>query len=267
MAIFKTKKKMALPKLTMLKTDSLTIDKTYQRKIDLKHVKEIEDKFDPDLFGIIVVSERDGKYYVVDGQHRWLAVKDYFDELPCLLWQGLSYIEECKKFKKLNFLRKALNSNIIFHNMVCSQEENALAVVHIMEKHGFSYNRDNQLAKDNVIGSTKRMLEIYTRYGENALDRLLYIIRRSWHGTKSGLSATVLVGINTFLIENPKAKDEYIIKTLEKLEPSMLKVQASYYITADNINGLSGGSSRFVHIANAIKAAYNKVAPRSERIL
>ena len=66
---------------------------------------------------------------------------------------------------------------------------------------------------------------------------------------------------------NPQAQDNYVIKTLEKIEPNVIKGQASYYVTADNIVGLSGGSSRYVHIANAIKSAYNKTAPKNARIV
>lgn len=260
-------KDMRMPKAVSLSTKLLTIDDSYQRKVDLSRVKEIEEEFDPDLFGYIVVSERDNKLNIVDGGHRFLAVKDFLSEVPCCLWQGLTYEEECAKFRKLNCNRKSLNASIVFNALVCEGDETAVKVVNIMKAYGFTYNRDNQMTKNNVIGSPKRIMQIYEKYGEEELNRLLYINRRAWHGVKDGLTATMLVGLNTFLVENPKAKDQYIIKTLEGIEPNIIRGQASYYVTADNISGISGGSSRYMHIANAIKAAYNKTVPKSARII
>lgn len=255
-----------MPKVVMLDTDLLTVDKSYQRIIDSSMVNLINDEFDPDLFGILTVSMRDGKLYVVDGQHRLSAVKDFLKKVPCALWQGLTYEEECEKFIKLNSNRKSLNASIIFHGKVREGDKEANAVVRIMKRNGFNYNRHNQVTKNNVIGSPARMLQIYTDNGAEALNKLLNINRKAWHGDKAGITATMLVGLNTFLKENPQAKDEYIIRALESTDPTVIKGQALYYITADNISGVSGGSSRYIHIANAIKAAYNRVAPKSERV-
>ena len=258
---------MKMPKAISLSTKLLTIDTSYQRKVDLERVRQIEDEFDPDLFGHLVVSKRNDNLYVVDGGHRFLAVKDFLSEVPCCLWQGLTYEEECAKFRKLNCNRKSLNASVVFNALVCEGDKTALKVVKIMNDFGFTYNRDNQTTKNNMIGSPKRIMQIYEKDGEEELQRLLYINRRAWHGAKEGLTATMLVGLNTFLTENPQAQDNYVIKTLEKIEPNVIKGQASYYVTADNIVGLSGGSSRYVHIANAIKSAYNKTAPKNARIV
>ena len=256
-----------LPKVAVISTSKLTYDKTYQRKLDFTHVREISNEFDSDLFGILVVSERDDKYYIVDGLHRYFATRDFISEMPCLLWQGLTYEEECEKFRKLNTARKSLNASQVFHELVCEGDKNALEVVNILKKCGFDYNRDNQITKNNIVGSPKRMLKIYETYGGAALYRLMYINRKAWHGCKEGLTATILVGLNTFLTENLNIDDAYLVKALETTEPTLIKIQASYYINADNVSGVSGGSSRYIHIANAIKAAYNKTVPKSMRIM
>ena len=69
------KAKIVMPKSVTLSTKVLKIDKSYQRLINYAMVQDIRDNFDPDLFQSIIVSERDGEYYVVDGGHRFLAVE------------------------------------------------------------------------------------------------------------------------------------------------------------------------------------------------
>ena len=261
------KGRVTMPKIVMLSPKMLKVDESYQRKLDKRRAKEINDEFDPDLFGILVVSERDGNFFVVDGRHRLCAVADFLSEVPCALWQGLTYEEECVKFRKLNSNRKGLNASVIFHETVCEGDKNAVRVANILKVFGFSYNRDNQTTRNNVIGSPKRMLDIFISDGERALQRLLFINRRAWHGNKESLTATMLVGLNTFLTENKNINDEYVIKALEKIDPKLIKAQASYYVTADNISGISGGSSRYIHIANAIKSIYNKSVPKNARIV
>ena len=77
----------------------------------------------------------------------------------------------------------------------------------------------------------------------------------------------MLIGLNTFLRENPQVQNEHIINALSKTSPALIKAQATYYVNADTIGGISGESSKHFHVANAIKAAYNKYAPKYARIL
>lgn len=256
-----------MPRIMLIPTDKLNVDESYQRKPDAHMVHKISEKFDPDLLGIIVVSERNEKLWIVDGQHRWAAVKNFLKEVPCMLWQGLTYEEECAKFRKLNSNRKGLNGSIIFHEMVCEGDALAVETAEIIQKNRFDYNRYNYTTRENVIGSPMKMRSLLEVNGKDSLNRLLYINRKAWHGAKEGLLVSLLVGLNTFLRENPDVKNEYVINALSKTPPALIKAQATYYINADTIGGMSGEKSRHIHVANAIKAAYNKYAPKSERIV
>lgn len=240
--------------------------KSYQRLINPSMVQQIRDNFDPDLFQSIIVSERDGEYHVVDGGNRLTAVKDLVKEVPCILWQGLTYEQECAKFRKLNTHRRSLNASVVFHSMVCEKNSEALDVVGIMRKNGFTYNRYNQTTKENMIGSPSKMLKLYRTNGEDLLNKTLNISRKAWHGAKDSLLTTMLTGLHTFLTENRDIDDQILIKALSKVEPKLIKGRAAYYVTADTITGLSGGSCRYTHIANVIKDLYNKQAPKKLQI-
>lgn len=261
------KAKIVMPKSVMLSTKVLEIDEEYQRLLNHDMVREIKDKFDPDLFQSLIVSERGGRYFVVDGMHRLIAINGMIDEVPCILWQGLTYEEECAKFRKLNTNRKGLNSSVVFHSMVCEGDPTAMQVVQILNANGFTYNRYNQTSKENMIGSPSRMMKIYNTNGRIALDRLLYISRRAWHGTKDSLITTMLAGLNTFLTENDDIDDNILIEALSVVDPKIIKGRAAYYVTADTITGLNSGSSKQIHIANAIKEIYNKSVPKNLKIM
>lgn len=261
------KPKIVMPKSVMLSTKVLEIDKEYQRLINHDMVRKIRDNFDPDLFQSLIVSERDERYFVVDGMHRLIAINDIVNEVPCILWQGLTYEEECAKFRKLNTNRKGLNASVVFHSMVCEGDSAALKVVEILAGNGFKYNRYNQTSKENMIGSPSRMMKIYNTNGAAALDRLLHISRRAWHGTKDSLMTSMLAGLNTFLSENSGIDDNILVEALSEVDPKIIKGRAAYYVTADTITGLNGGHSKQMHIANAIKELYNKKVPKKSRIM
>lgn len=255
-----------MPKSVTLSTKVLKIDESYQRTIDHSMVHRIRDNFDPDLFQSLIVSERDGEYHIVDGGHRFCAVHNIVKEVPCILWQGLSYEQECEKFRKLNTHRRSLNASVVFHSMVKEGNIDALDVVDIMRKNGFTYNRYTQTSKDNMIGSPSKMLKLYRANGAELLDKTLNVCRKAWHGSKDSLLVTMLTGLHTFLAENTEIDDKILIKALSKVEPKLIKGQAAYYVTADTITGLSSGSCRYTHIANVIKDYYNKQAPKSLQI-
>ncbi len=261
------KTKIIMPKSVTLSTKILKIDESYQRLIDHSMVRKIRENFDPDLFQALIISERDGEYHVVDGGHRLTAVQGLVDEVPCVLWQGLTYEEECQKFRKLNTNRKSLNASVVFHSMVREGDVSAMDVVRILRKNGFTYNRYNQITKENMIGSPSKMMKLYKAHGADSLDRTLSISRKAWHGEKEGILSTMLTGLNTFLTENDGVDDNILIKALSKVDPKLIKGRAAYYVTADTITGMNGGSCRYTHVANAIKEVYNKQAPKSLRIV
>lgn len=61
--------------MAFLPVDELYVDIRYQReKLDLKVLKQLYEEFTVKKFGPILVSVREGLYYVIDGQHRAIAL-------------------------------------------------------------------------------------------------------------------------------------------------------------------------------------------------
>ena len=66
-------------------------------------------KWDDRLLTPLVVSFRDGKFNVVDGQHRIAAMRKMADggnvTVPCLIYTGLSYEQEAELYFNLLIYR------------------------------------------------------------------------------------------------------------------------------------------------------------------
>lgn len=251
-----------LPKTVNLSVSQLKVDDSYQRNIIPNHVNNIRKNFDPDLFGTIVVSERDGHYHVIDGQNRLEAVRDKVDKIPCSVWTGLTYEQECAKFRKLNSNRRALNASIIFNSKVCEGNKTAIKVAQIIRQYGFKYNRYNMSVKENMIGSPARMLDIYERDGESVLCRTLNVCRKAWHGEKTSLRTQMIVALKTLIVDYPELDDNHLIKVLSGVSPQAVSQLAAVYVTAKNIGVVQGGGSKYVHIANAMREIYNDGLPK-----
>ena len=89
-----------------LSSNQLTSGLPYQRPVEPEDVDRLIAKWDDRLLTPLVVSFRDGKFNVVDGQHRIAAMRKMADggnvTVPCLIYTGLSYEQEAELYFKLD---------------------------------------------------------------------------------------------------------------------------------------------------------------------
>ena len=64
----------------------MKLDESYQREIDKDNIQKLVRDWDNDRCDFLLVSFRDDRFYVVDGQHRYTAA-DYREikTLPCII--------------------------------------------------------------------------------------------------------------------------------------------------------------------------------------
>ena len=90
----------------------LTSGLNYQRTVDEKAVRKLAENWNPRYLDPVTVSYRDGKYNVIDGQHRIAAMRRMkesgklkFDadvKVLCIVHTGLTYQEEAELFYRLD---------------------------------------------------------------------------------------------------------------------------------------------------------------------
>ena len=93
-------------------TGRLTSGLPYQRPVDEKEVNRLIREWDDRLLDPLVVSFRDGKFNVVDGQHRVAAMRKMNGGkevmVPCIIYSGLTYEQEADLCYKLDKAKKRL---------------------------------------------------------------------------------------------------------------------------------------------------------------
>lgn len=166
-----------------------------QRELKPGHVDHIAANMDLEQIGTPTVNKRGGLFYILDGQHRIEAYKQWLGEgwegqqLQCWTYEGLSEEEEAETFLKLNDtltvqafdkFRIGLNANRV--------EEVEIAAVVAKASLTISQSR-----AEGSIGAVGTLRRVYRREGHAVLFRTLGIIRDAY-GTP-GLEAPVIDGI------------------------------------------------------------------------
>lgn len=93
----------------ILSTADLFSGQPYQRPVKERVVDKLVREWDPRLLTPLVVSYRDGRYYLVDGQHRVCGGKKKNSgkdvDMLCQVYYGLTYEQEAELYYKLDQAR------------------------------------------------------------------------------------------------------------------------------------------------------------------
>lgn len=115
----------------------LKIDSEYQRSLTGHRVDRIKDNWSWIACGVITVALRgsgSGNYFVVDGQHRVAAAeRANIAELPCLVFESLSHVDEAKGFIDVNTSRKAMSVVDKYRALLVVEDPVALHVRGLLE--------------------------------------------------------------------------------------------------------------------------------------
>jgi hypothetical protein len=116
--------------LKMLHKDVLQIHPAYQRDVLPEKVKAITAAWSWLSLGALVVGERGGEFWVIDGQHRTLAAKRRSDitHLPCVVFKTADVKTEARGFLDLNTGRKPVTAVAKQKAMVAAGDEVAAYV-------------------------------------------------------------------------------------------------------------------------------------------
>ena len=119
----------------------LTVDRSYQRPLKMHHVRHIGKEYDPDMMMALVVSYRNGVFYIVEGQHRWkmAMLRDDVEYLWCYVhfWTLEKEAEMFRKFNATN-ARIAVSPGETLRAGVVSKDPGSVELNDVMRKYGFT---------------------------------------------------------------------------------------------------------------------------------
>ena len=224
-------------------TGRLTSGLPYQRPVDEKEVNRLIREWDDRLLDPLVVSFRDGKFNVVDGQHRVAAMRKMNGGkevmVPCIIYSGLTYEQEADLCYKLDKAKKRLT---------LAQATNALAesgtdadirtVKSLIEANGFVWALDRRTRAANEIGSIRALMKSWRALGNEEFSRMLVLLRCTWGGHPYSLTSFVFSGMTTFLkTYSAEMDDRIFIRQLSKVEPDEIVRRGKLDFSTNN-NGL-----------------------------
>ena len=94
-------------RLRWVQLAQMRVNPLAQRDLNQARVSKLAAAFDPELMDAPTVNHRGGWYYLIDGQHRIAALKEWLSswqdqQVQCWTYEGLREAEEAEKFLALN---------------------------------------------------------------------------------------------------------------------------------------------------------------------
>lgn len=185
-------------------TDRLTSGLPYQRPVNPKEVERLVREWDERLLDPITVSFRDGRFYVVDGQHRISALRQMNGGggvmVNCRVYDGLSYEQEADLCYKLDKAKKRLSLSQSTNALVESgMDPEAMEILRLVEECGFTWALGRKHGKTGEIVSTRALVNAYRLLGGETFTRMLCLLQETWQGGTASLTAAFLSGMALFL--------------------------------------------------------------------
>lgn len=211
---------------TRVNMDSLVVDGRYQRPPDERRIAKIIDGYDAKLLGTLEVSKRsNGTYAIIDGQHRFEALKAVGrKQVPALVHEGLTVQQEADLFARTNMGRKPLTPVQRFKAQVFAGDQTAVDIAKIVTKYGFKITDDNfaVASGQGVIRSITTLEQIYKRGGTPLLDKTLAAISDLWFGIPGCTDGSMIAGMGQFMHIYGDRFDERHAERLRREEPIMI---------------------------------------------
>lgn len=251
------------PSLEFRRVDELGIDLAYQRSIETDRARKligaIARDWDWSLCQPLCVSRRlDGSLLVVDGQHRLAAARLRGDigDLPCVVTAYDTVRDEAEAFVALNRNRRPLSALEIFRGSLASEDEEAKAVLGLIEAAGLSLAQHGNCITwaPGAISNIPGVLACYRAHGEEITAAALSAVAGGFAGQVLRYAGTIFPGIAGFLAA---ADDTRQTVDLELLIMVLQGQDQEQWVSEILLQQASGSTRKLAAIA-AITKAYGE---------
>jgi hypothetical protein len=231
----------------------------YQRPTDSKQIAKITARWNEAKMGMPVVSERDGKFWIVDGNHRLAALRRLnYDEAEFIVLEGLNYEQEADYFRRQNENTRRLTLYTRFKAGLESGDESCMKIDATVRKNGFVIGTTAN--RFNTLTAIFALTEIFDNFGEEILDRTLALIRETWDGHINAKNREFLMGVAEFISRFGTAN---FAQRLAKFNINAL--WQDYLHFAQYQNRATGNRELRVEFCRILVKYYNKGIPKNSR--
>ena len=173
----------------------------------------------------VIVSFRDGKFNVVDGQHHIEAMrkmaggKDVI--VPCIIHTGMTYQEEADMYAALDTDKTPLTPRQYTKALLeAGSDARIIEIKRLVEEGGFIWALDEPTGLPFEIAPTRALINAYRLLGGTAFTRMLALMAGAWKGTPHSLRASMISGMALFLkTYETEVCDRSFIRSLSAISP------------------------------------------------
>ena len=170
----------------LLSTGELYSGQPDQRPVNDSVVDRLVREWDPRLLTPLVVSYRDGRYNLVDGQHRVCAMrkKNSGKDVTalCRVYRGMTYEQEAELYYKLDKAKGHLRLAHATKALVESgSNAEVMEIKRLLEDAGFIWALDKPTGEPFEIGATRAVISADHLLGGASFSRMLALMARHPH--------------------------------------------------------------------------------------
>lgn len=219
----------------MVSIDILKTAKYQKGRLHVSRAKTIAKNFDPFKAGAILVSYRDGDYWILDGQHRTIGAKIAgHDRIMCNIKEGLTLEEEARFFYTQDDLNRAVSTIDKFEARLIGKEEVALKIKRILDDKGITISRGSGDFHISAVGALEY---IYASLNANGLSRCLDLILETWDGENKSLQSNIMKGVSELIKRfGYEMEDDIFVKQLSSVNVDKINRQAKSATYHDDTN-------------------------------
>jgi hypothetical protein len=241
--------------LAFVPLDKIYFDSAYQREVKPHLVARILAKFSWAKFGAVVLSKHsNGRYSIIEGQHRWTAAKMHPDvhEIPAVILESSDVSSEAESFLAINRDRMAVSSVEQYWAGLTAGDHKTTVMSEVLKKAGCDVIPAPGQYKPNLTNSLFALGRSIERYGDKATIQALLVIRGAFPKEKQALRGVLIQALARILRANSSNHVEgSLIASLRGQSLSELTTHAEAF------RKMSGGSAETL-LAKAIVEIHNK---------
>lgn len=225
--------------LRWLPISQMKISPKAQATFNKSRAEKIASDFDLEALGFLVVSERNGEWYVVDGQHRRAALMlmGWEDQqVQCEAYEGLTEAEEAELFLRRNEKRNPTAFDKFRVEITAGRDE-ATDINRVVMGTGLKISTDGEVRSISSIGSLRKVYELG---GPVVLGRSLRILKDAFEGDALRFRAELINGMGLVCQRyNGTLDDEAAIARLSTVRggaASILRKSNNYKLSTGHSN-------------------------------
>lgn len=233
-----------------LNTRDLTINPNAQRDLNAKRVRDIVRDFNPLLVNPIKVSFRNGRYWVIDGQHTLsaLRVKNKGDcMVRCKVFYGLTETDEAELFLQQNGHSAPVSTRDKLKVLYVQGDEEVKDFIRATELAGVRIDFTRGQARNKII-AVSSAFAIYKKLPREMYVNVICTIREAWDGEADGFAREILQGMSrVFMTYGGEFNQKELARRLSKVAPAQIIREGKGF----------GSASASVMYAKSILRIYN----------